>query len=118
MKPNASKASISPTRRWSILAVSVAVTSCAFLFINCGVFLIPALQADRHTSLTQAGLLSAMPSFGMVVTLIAWGYLVDHLGERVVLTLGSALTATAAFAAAPLHSLVAIGALLFVGGMA
>jgi MFS family permease len=59
-----------------------------------------------------------MPSFGMVVTLIAWGYLVDRLGERVVLTLGSALTAAAAFAAAPLHSLVAIGALLFVGGMA
>lgn len=118
MKLSATEASISPTRRWLILAVSVAVTSCAFLFINCGVFLIPALQAERGTSLTQAGLLSAMPSFGMVVTLIGWGYLVDRLGERVVLTLGSALTAAAAFAAAPLHSLVAIGALLFVGGMA
>ncbi len=118
MQPNASEASISPTRRWWILAVSVAVTSCAFLFINCGIFLIPALQADRGTSLARAGLLSAMPSFGMVLTLVAWGYLVDRFGERLVLTVGSALTATAAFAAAPLHSLVAIGALLFVGGMA
>lgn len=101
-----------------MLAVTLAVTSCAFLFINCGVFLIPALETDRRTSLTAAGLLAAMPSFGMVVTLVAWGYLVDRLGERVVLSLGAALTAVAAFIAAPLHSLVAIGALLFLGGMA
>ncbi|MBS9532434.1 MFS transporter [Mycobacterium sp. M1] len=109
---------ISAARRWFILAITLAVTACSFLFINCGVFLIPALQADRNTSLTQAGLLSAMPSFGMVVTLVGWGYLVDRLGERVVLTAGSALTAVAAFAAAPMHSLTAMGALLFLGGMA
>ncbi|MEZ0362099.1 MFS transporter [Mycobacterium sp. pUA109] len=110
--------SISAARRWLMLAVTLAVTSCSFLFINCGVFLIPALQTDRHTSLAAAGLLSAMPSFGMVVTLVAWGYLVDRLGERMVLTAGSSLTAVAAFVAAPLHSLVGIGALLFLGGMA
>jgi MFS family permease len=109
---------VSAVRRWFMLTVTLAVTSCSFLFINCGVFLIPALQTDRHTSLTAAGLLSAMPSFGMVVTLIGWGFLVDHLGERIVLTVGSGLTAVAAFVAAPLHSLVAIGALLFLGGMA
>ncbi|MDP7707510.1 MFS transporter [Mycobacterium sp. TY815] len=109
---------IGAPRRWLTLAISVAATSCAFLFINCGVFLIPALQTERHTSLAQAGLLSAMPSFGMVVTLIGWGYLVDRVGERWVLTAGLGLTAAAAFAAAPQHSLVAIGALMFVGGMA
>lgn len=101
-----------------MLAVTLAVTSCSFLFINCGVFLIPALQTTHHTSLTKAGLLSAMPSFGMVVTLIGWGYLVDRLGERATLTVGAGLTAVAAFAAAPLHSLSGIGALLFAGGMA
>ena len=100
------------------MAVSVAATSCAFLFINCGVFLIPALETTRHTSLTGAGLLSAMPSFGMVLTLIGWGHLVDRIGERTTLAVGVGLAAVAAFAAAPLHSLVAIGALLFVGGMA
>jgi MFS family permease len=107
--------SIGDARRWLMLAVSLAATSCTFLFINCGVFLIPALH--RHTSLAVAGLLSAMPSFGMVLTLVAWGYLVDRLGERATLTVGAALTAVAAFAAAPLRSLPAIGALLFVGGM-
>ncbi|MCV7331865.1 MFS transporter [Mycobacterium cookii] len=105
-------------RPWVTLAVSVAATSCSFLFINCGVFLIPALETSRHTSLTAAGLLSSMPSFGMVLTLVAWGYLADRLGERVTLALGTGLAGAAAFAAAPMHSLVAIGALLFVGGMA
>ncbi|HEU0190288.1 MAG TPA: MFS transporter, partial [Mycobacterium sp.] len=105
-------------RRWFMLVITLGVTACSFLFINCGVFLIPALQTDRHTSLTAAGLLSAMPSFGMVLTLVGWGYLVDRYGERMVLTVGSALTAVAAFLAAPMHSLVAMGAFLFLGGMA
>jgi MFS family permease len=109
---------VSTPRRWFTLAVTLGATSCSFLFINCGVFLVPALQTQRHTSLTQAGLLAAMPSFGMVVTLIAWGYLTDRFGERIVLTAGLALTGVAAFAAAPLHSLTAIGGLLFLGGMA
>ena len=68
--------------------------------------------------LAQAGLFSAMPSIGMVFTLIAWGYAVDRLGERVVLALGSALTAAAAFAAAASESLVLTGAFLLLGGMA
>jgi MFS family permease len=118
MKSHATEPSISPARRWLVLTVTVAVTACAFLFINCGVYLIPALHIVRGTSLTQAGLLSAMPSFGMVLTLVAWGYLADRIGERVVLTAGLALTAGAAFCATPQHSLIAIGALLFVGGMA
>ena len=59
-----------------------------------------------------------MPSFGLVLTLIAWGYVVDRIGERIVLALGSALTAAAAFAAASVALLVAVGAFLFLGGMA
>jgi MFS family permease len=59
-----------------------------------------------------------MPSWGMVVTLVFWGYLTDRLGERIVMTVGSALTGAAAYAASSVHSLVAMGAFLFVGGMA
>ncbi|SRX95977.1 hypothetical protein MSP7336_04252 [Mycobacterium shimoidei] len=101
-----------------MVAISLAVTASAFIFINGVAFLIPALEAERGTALAEAGLLAAMPSFGMVVTLIAWGALLDRVGERVVLTVGSALTAAAAYAATTVHSLIAIGALLFVGGMA
>ncbi len=101
-----------------MLVIALSATLCANVFINGVAFLIPALHRERGLDLAQAGLISAMPSLGMVATLIAWGYVVDRVGERIVLSLGSALTAAAAFAAASVDSLVAVAACLFVGGMA
>jgi sugar phosphate permease len=109
---------IGTVRRWSMLAIALTATLCANVFINGVAFLIPTLHAERGLDLAQAGLMSSLPSFGTVATLIAWGYLVDRFGERIVLALGSALTAAAAFAAASVHSLVAVGAFLVLGGMA
>ncbi len=109
---------ISTARRWSMLAIALGATLCANVFITGAAFLIPALHRERGVSLSQAGLVSAMPSFGMVFTLVAWGYLVDRIGERIVLTVGSALTAAAAFGAAASDSLVAVAAFLLLGGMA
>lgn len=109
---------IGAARRWSILAVALTATMCANVFINGVAFLIPALHTDRGLDLAQAALLSALPGFGMVVTLIGWGYLVDRFGERLVLVSGSALTAGAAFAAAAAGSLIGTGVFLFLGGMA
>ena len=109
---------LSAGARWSITLISVGVTSSSFLFINGVAFLIPALVAARGIPLAEAALLASMPSWGMVVTLIFWGYLTDRLGERIVMTVGSALTGAAAYAAASVHSLLAMGAFLFVGGMA
>jgi MFS family permease len=104
--------------RWLIVVVSLSVTASSFLFINAVAFLIPKLVASRGTPLTQASLLASMPSWGMVATLVAWGYVLDRVGERVVLTLGSALTAAAAYGAASSHSLLLMGVFLFLGGMA
>ncbi|TFV60394.1 MFS transporter [Mycobacterium sp. PS03-16] len=109
---------IGTLRRWSMLMLALTSTMCANVFINGVAFLIPTLHTERGLDLALAGLMSSMPSFGMVVTLIAWGYVVDRFGERLVLTLGSVLTAAAAFAAAAVDSLPAVGALLFLGGMA
>jgi MFS family permease len=109
---------LSAGRRWLIVVVSLLVTASAFVFINGVAFLIPALEEDRGTPLAEAGLLASMPSFGMVATLILWGYVLDRVGERIVLTLGLALTAGAAYAATTVHSMVAFAAWLFVGGMA
>lgn len=109
---------IGTMRRWSMLAIALTTTLFANVFINGAAFLIPTLHIERGLDLAKAGLLSSMPSFGMVFTLIAWGYVVDRIGERIVLTLGSALTAAAAFAAASVHSLVAVGTFLLLGGMA
>src|ERR1700754_2498999 len=101
-----------------MLVIALSATLCANVFINGAAFLIPTLHTELGLDLATAGLLSSMPSFGMVVTLIAWGYDVDRIGERIVLALGSALTAAAAFAAASAHPLIAVGAFLFLGGMA
>jgi MFS family permease len=113
-----SQDSLSLGARWSITLISVGVTTSSFLFINGVAFLIPSLVATRRIGLAEAGLLASMPSWGMVVTLIFWGYLTDRLGERIVMTLGSALTGAAAYAAATVHTMVATGAFLFIGGMA
>lgn len=104
--------------RWSIMGISLGVTASSFLFINGVAFLIPSLQGRRGIPLTEAGLLASMPSWGMVATLVLWGYVLDRVGERFVLTVGSALTAAAAYAAATAHSLLMVGVFLFMGGMA
>jgi MFS family permease len=104
--------------RWSIMVVSLVATASSFLFINGIAFLIPSLQTARGIPLGEAGLLSSMPSWGMVVTLVLWGYVLDRVGERVVMAAGSAMTAAAAYAAASAHSMVLIAVYLFLGGMA
>src|ERR1700719_4254128 len=101
---------ISTARRWSMLAIALSSTMFANVFINGAAFLIPILHQGRGMDLAEAGLFSAMPSIGIVFTLIAWGYVVDRLGERGVLALGSALTAAAAVAAGASESLVLTGA--------
>jgi MFS family permease len=104
--------------RWSIMVVSLGVTATSFLFINGVAFMIPSFEARRGMSLTTAVVLSSMPSWGMVVTLVFWGYVLDRVGERTVLTAGSVLTAAAAYAAASAHSEPMVGVFLFMGGMA
>lgn len=111
-------AEISTTRRWLMLVIALFATLSANVFINGVAFLIPTLHTTMGLDLAKAGLISALPSFGMVVTLFAWGYVVDRIGERFVLAAGSALTAAAAFAAAAAHSLVVLGVFLVLGGMA
>lgn len=116
-------AAIGSARRWSILALALTATLCTNVFINGVAFLIPTLHSDHGLDLAQAGLLSSLPSFGLVTTLIAWGYLVDRWGERLVLVSGAALTALATFGAAVSSgsaggSLTDTGAFLLLGGMA
>ncbi|KKW65370.1 MFS transporter [Mycolicibacterium elephantis] len=101
-----------------MLAIALAATTSANVFINGVAFLIPTLQSERGLNLASAGLLSSMAGFGLVVTLIAWGYVVDRIGERFVLAVGSALIAAATVGAAAVESLWAVGVFLFLGGMA
>ena len=83
------------TRAWVMLGVGVAAQAATTVFVSTPAFLIPLLHTERGLSLAQAGVLAAAPTFGMVLTLIAWGALADRVGERWVIAGGLALTALA-----------------------
>ena len=80
--------------------------------------LIPVLHDEHGLSLARAGFIVGMPTLGMMFTLIAWGWLVDRVGERWVLAIGLALTALSGVGVMLVSSYVAIGAFLCLGGMA
>jgi sugar phosphate permease len=106
-------------RRWAMLTISTLAQSASAIFANGAAFLIPELHDERHLSLARAGILVAMPTLGFVLTLLAWGALVDRVGERRVLVTGLGLTAVFAGAAAlSADSYVLMGGFLLLGGMA
>ncbi|WP_328404268.1 MFS transporter [Nocardia sp. NBC_00403] len=107
---------IREVRRWSMLGLGVFAQSSSAVFIHGVPFLLPALTA-RGMPLATAGLLVAMPTVGLVCTLIAWGYLVDRIGERKVLVGGPLLMLAAGTAAATASNYVVFGILLFLGGI-
>lgn len=108
----------SSSRKWLMLALGMLAQTAGAVFINGAAFLIPALHDDRGLSLARAGLLVAMPTVGIMLTLIAWGVLVDRIGERLVLAIGLGLTAMASLAAYFTMSFILLGLCLLLGGMA
>lgn len=103
---------------WLILAVSVAAATVSTMFVNSVAFLIPALQSERGLTLAETGLLVAMPTVGMMLTLIAWGIVIDRIGERTVLVVGLGLSAVFGGLAAASPSVPVAGLFLPLGGMA
>ncbi|WP_309780403.1 MFS transporter [Curtobacterium sp. SORGH_AS_0776] len=77
-----------------MLGLGVAAQAAGTLVVSAPALLIPYLHA-HGTPLTLAGLLAAAPTFGMVLTLIAWGAITDRVGERVVIAGGLVLTTLA-----------------------
>lgn len=105
-------------RAWTVLALGVLAQTAGTVAVSAPAFLIPFLHTERGLPLAQAGLLAATPTIGMVLTLIAWGALADHIGERWVIAGGLALTALATVGAISAQGYPALGAFLLLGGMA
>jgi MFS family permease len=103
--------------RWLMLAVSMLGQVAGSLFVNAAPFLIPYLHLVRGLSLVEAGFIASAPLVGMMLTLIAWGAIVDRIGERRSMTIGLGLLTLGSVAAALSTSYVAIGIFLFLGGM-
>lgn len=105
-------------RRWLMLTVSMLAQASSAFFVHGAAFLIPVLRDTRGLTLAQAGLVAAMPTIGVMLTLIAWGAAADRFGERRILTVGLTLTALAAAGTALVGSTVLLCVFLFLGGMA
>lgn len=103
-------------RRWAMLVVSLLAQAASAVSAHGPAFLIPALHHQRGMSLGEAGLVAAAPTIGIVVTLIAWGSLVDRVGERVVLLAGLGGTTLFDALAATTHTDVLLGVGLFLAG--
>lgn len=98
------------------MATFVAASGSAFV-VGIG-FLLPHLHADLGMSLPRAGVLVAMPSVGMACALIAWGWLVDRTGEKLVLVAGSVGAAVALTAALATDSFALLAVFLLLAGAA
>jgi MFS family permease len=101
-----------------MLGVGVAAQAAGTVFVSTPAFLIPLLHTERGLSLAEAGTLAAAPTFGLVLTLIAWGALVDRIGERWVIAGGLVLVTLAAIGAALADGYAWFGFFLLLGGAA
>ena len=105
-------------RQWAILGVGTLAASSASAFVAGVTFLLPYLHSVAGLSLPAAGALVAMPSVGTALTLVAWGWLVDRAGERLVLVSGSVLTTAALAGALITPSLTLLGVCFLLAGAA
>ena len=110
--------SVSTRRRWVMLAVSTTAQGAAAVTIHGPAFLIPSLHQQRGLSLPTAALVSAATMFGVMTTLVAWGWVVDRFGERFSLLAGLAATSAAGLVSTQVHGNVALGVALFFAGAA
>lgn len=105
--------------RWLMLAVAMSGQIAGTVFVSAAPFLIPSLHLSHGVSLVNAGLIASAPLIGTMLTLIAWGFVVDRIGERKCMAAGLLLITISAFAAAfASSSLIALALFLFLGGMA
>lgn len=99
-----------------MLAASLVAQAASAITAHGPVFLIPALHHRRGMSLAGAGLIAAAPTIGVMVTLIAWGYVVDRFGERRALLAGLVGTTLFGVVAALSHGTAFLAAGLFFAG--
>ncbi|WP_206051648.1 MFS transporter [Nocardioides ferulae] len=86
-------APVGVARRWGMLAASTVAQAAAAIMAHGPAFLIPTLHEQAGLSLAQAGLVAASPTIGIMLTLVAWGWVADRRGERFTLITGLVATA-------------------------
>ena len=105
-------------RRWLMLGLGTAAQTSSFAFVYGLPYLIPVLRHNEGLDLTQAGILVACPTVGLLLALYAWGAATDRHGERVVLASGLTLATLALVGALLVHGLVLLGLMFALAGAA
>lgn len=101
-----------------MLAIGMVGQAAGTVVVSCPPLLIPYLFLERGTSLVQAGWIATAPTLGLLVSLVAWGALIDRRGERLAMSAGLFIVTTAAVAAAlSVQSLTALALCFFVVGI-
>jgi MFS family permease len=103
--------------RSMMLAVGMLGQVTGTLLANAPVFLIPFLHLERGLTLVQAGFLAATPMVATMLSLIAWGAIVDRIGERLSLTIGLAITTLGGLGAALSSSYLGLGLFWILAGI-
>ena len=101
-----------------MLGVSTAAQAAAAVTIHGPAFLIPALHEQRGLSLPTAALVAGASMFGVMTTLVAWGWIVDRFGEKSTLLAGLGATFVAGLVSTQVHNTAVLGIALFFGGAA
>lgn len=81
--------------RWVILSISVLAQVASGSAVLGVPFVLPQIRQTFDITTAQAGILAGVPSFGLLLTLLLWGVVIDRVGERVTMTLSLLLTAGA-----------------------
>lgn len=100
-----------------MLGVGMLAQIAATLLANAPIFLIPYLHLERGLTLVEAGFLAATPLVGTMLTLVAWGAIVDRIGERLSLTIGLAIVTCAGLGAALSTSYLWLGLFWLLAGI-
>lgn len=101
-----------------MLVASTLAQAAAAVMIHGPAFLIPTLHEREGMSLAQAGLVAAAPTVGVMLTLVAWGWVTDRRGERFVMLIGLTATTVAGIASALTGGLALLVVTLFLAGAA
>lgn len=104
-------------RRWLVLAVGVLAMIAGCTFQNGLAYLIPTLRSEG-LSLSAAGMMTAAPTVGLLLTLVAWGAAADRFGERWVMASGLGLAGAILAAASMVDGHLALGSCLLLAGAA
>jgi MFS family permease len=86
--------------RWLLLGVSVGAQALTTWLANAPLFLIAHLHLDRGMTLSGAGLVASSTLVGGMLSLIAWGVVVDRIGERRALLIGMSIAVVAGICSA------------------